>query len=480
MTETIRFLINGLAREVSGLAPTTTLLDYLRTIEHLTGSKEGCAEGDCGACTVVLGEWLDGHVRYRAVNACIVLLPTLDGRELITIEHLKALGSSALHPVQQALVERHGSQCGFCTPGFAMSLFALFHSRQGYSDADIHDAIAGNLCRCTGYRPILEAARDADRQPRPTLPDTAAALAALDRDDEFVYRTADGAFFAPRTPEQLAARLAEHPDATLLAGGTDVGLWVTKQHRTLPVLIHTGRVAALKRLRADDDGLEIGAAVAWTDAFDALAACDRSLSVMLGRFASVQIRNSATVGGNIANGSPIGDGMPPLIALAARIRLQSARGIRELALEDYYLDYGKQDRRPDEFVESLWLPRPAADTAFRVWKLSKRFDQDISAVCGAFALALRDGRVHTARIAYGGMAATPKRARGAETALIGQTWDEATLALAIIALEADFSPIDDMRASASYRRLSAANLLRRMFIETTRPDVETEVYRHAG
>jgi len=480
VTETIRFLINGLAREVSGLSPTTTLLDYLRTVEHLTGSKEGCAEGDCGACTVVLGEWLDGRVRYRAVNACIVLLPTLDGRELITIEHLKALGSGAPHPVQQALVERHGSQCGFCTPGFVMSLFALFHTREGYAEAEIQDAIAGNLCRCTGYRPILDAARDTDRQLRPALPDTTAALAALDRGGEFVYRAADGAFFAPRTCEQLAARLAEHPDATLLAGGTDVGLWVTKQHRQLPVLIYTGHVAELKRLHVGDDGLEIGAAVTWADAFEALAAYDRSLEIMLRRFASVQIRNSATVGGNIANGSPIGDGMPPLIALGARIRLQSARGTRELALEDYYLDYGRQDRQPGEFVESLWLPRLAEGALFRVWKLSKRFDQDISAVCCAFAIALRDGRVHSARIAYGGMAATPKRARAAEAALIGQSWDQATVTRACAALASDFSPIDDMRASAAYRRLSAANLMRRLFIESTRPDVDTEVYRHAG
>ena len=480
MSEPIRFILNGSLRQVQGTAPTMTVLEYLRTVEPLTGTKEGCAEGDCGACTVVVGELDGGRVRYRAVNACILFLPVLDGHELITVEHLRTLSGGDLHPVQRALVERHGSQCGFCTPGFAMSLFALFHERQDYDDTAIHDAIAGNLCRCTGYRPILDAARDARQRPRPPLPDTTGALKALQRDTEFIHSTPEGVFFAPRTTRELAARLADQPDAALLAGGTDVGLWVTKQHRKLPVLVHTGHVRELHRIEDTAAGLEIGAAATWSEAFEALARIDPSLEDLLSRFASVQIRNSATVGGNIANGSPIGDGMPPLIALGAQVVLRSVQGERRLPLEDYYLDYGKQDRRPGEFVEKLLVPRPSPDTVFRVWKVSKRFDQDISAVCGAFALELRDGTAVSARIAFGGMAATPQRARRVEAALAGRPWNEVTLAAAMAALERDFTPIDDLRASAAYRRLAARNLLRRLFVETTQPDIETRVYRHAG
>lgn len=487
----IRFILNGQAREVRDAAPTTTVLDYLRTAEHLTGTKEGCAEGDCGACTVVLGELDGGRVRYRAVNACILFVPVLDGRELITVEHLKTLAGGELHPVQQTLVQRHGSQCGFCTPGFAMSLFALFHERENYTQTEIQDAIAGNLCRCTGYRPILDAARDADRLPRPALPDPIAALETLQRDTVFSYTRPEGEFHAPRTLDELAALLDRRPEATVLAGGTDVGLWVTKQHRELPVLVYTGHVRELHRLEQTAEGLEIGAAVSWTDAFGALARIDDSLEDLLRRFASVQIRNSATVGGNIANGSPIGDGMPALIALGAKLVLRSAQGARTLALEDYYLAYGKQDRRPGEFVEKLIVPAKPESVLFRIWKVSKRFDQDISAVCGAFALELRPEAegllspagqrvVASARIAFGGMAATPRRARQAEATLVGQPLNEATLAAAMAAMDEDFTPIDDMRASARYRRIAARNLLRRLFIEATQPDTETRVYRHAG
>ena len=500
MTERIRFLLNGRVRDISDLAPTTTLLEYLRTVEHLTGSKEGCAEGDCGACTVVVGELREGRVRYRSANACILLLPMLDGLEVITVERLKTLAGGGPHPVQQAMVEHHASQCGFCTPGFVMSLFALYHedergnrhigNGEPVGAAEIHDAIAGNLCRCTGYRPILAAARAIASQTRPALPDTSSALTLLQRDRELAYRVPSGAFFAPRSLAELSSRLAKYPDATLVAGATDVGLWVTKQQRSLPILVHAGRVDALRRIASDDAGLMIGAAATWSEARAALVALEPGLAELLSRFASMQIRNSATVGGNIANGSPIGDGMPPLIALGARLRLCSNQGERELALEDYYLDYGRQDRRPGEFVASIFVPRPAPSTVFRVWKLSKRFDQDISALCGAFALDIRAARstpegdqpamVRAARIAFGGMAGIPRRASASEAALTGQPWTEASLEAAIAALDQDFTPIGDHRASAEYRRLAGGNLLRRLFVETTRPEVATGVYRHAG
>jgi xanthine dehydrogenase small subunit len=476
MSRPIRFHYRGAIHTVDNVCPTQTVLQHLREDLHCTGTKEGCAEGDCGACTVVIGELRGGALQLKAVNSCIQFTPTLDGRALFTVEDLQASDGS-LHPVQQALVECHGSQCGFCTPGFVMSLWGLYLKREDEGSAgapcrrDIDDTLSGNLCRCTGYRPIIEAARRMTELPaasfdRDSVKDALRALGAGGGAEPLSYEFQGRRFDAPKTVQQLAQLRAEFPNAYLLAGSTDVGLWVTKGLRDLPHIIYLGQVEELRALNEAEGFLEIGAAVTLEDAYNALCRRYPELSELRQRFASLPIRQAGTLGGNVANGSPIGDSMPWLIAAGAQVVLQSAAGSRVLALEDFYLGYQKKDLRADEFVAALRVPLPKADTVLRTYKLAKRFDQDISAVCAAFALTIADGRIEEARIAYGGMAATPKRAARAEAALRGQAWDEAALQAASSALEQDYAPLSDMRASSAYRMATAKNLLRRYWLET--------------
>ena len=473
MSQAIRFHYRGKLHEVQHASPTRTVLQHLREDLHCTGTKEGCAEGDCGACTVVVGELQeDGKLDLKAVNSCIQFLPTLDGRALFTVEDLRQ-PDDCLHPVQQAMVECHGSQCGFCTPGFVMSLWSLYlrHERDAEppTQREIDDALSGNLCRCTGYRPIIDAARRMGQLPRVTFDHTqvSQALAALRRDTPLTFTDGHQSFHAPRTVEQLAQLRQALPQARLLAGSTDVGLWVTKQLRELDQLIYIGQVASLRQVREHDGWLQIGAAVTLEQAY---AAAHRhypdQLSELWQRFASLPVRNAGTLGGNVANGSPIGDSMPWLIALGAQVLLYSVGGQRSMPLEDFYLDYQKSALQADEFVQAVHIPLPRADVRFRTYKLSKRFDQDISAVCAAFALTIVDDRVVQARIAYGGMAATPRRAARAEAELVGQTWDQARVRAAMAALAQDFAPLSDMRASAAYRLRTAQNLLYRYWLET--------------
>jgi xanthine dehydrogenase small subunit len=479
MAEAVRFLLGHEPRELRGLDPNLTVLNWLREHLRLTGTKEGCAEGDCGACTVVLGE-LDGDaIRYRAVNACILFTPQLAGKQLITVEHLRRPDGS-LHPVQQAMVERHGSQCGFCTPGFVMALFALYHGARTPSRRRILDVLAGNLCRCTGYRPIIDAARRmyelgegdhfSEREAQ-----TVEQLRALADHDRLAFAHSGKRYFAPRQLDDLAALCEQLPGACLLAGGTDVGLWVTKQHRDLDTLIYVGAVQELQRLEITNTHIEIGAAVTYTDAMDELGARWPDFGELIRRLGSVQIRNSGTIGGNVANGSPIGDSMPALIALGAELVLRKGAARRVLALEDFYLGYRQTALAPGEFVELIRVPLPRSGQQFRCYKIAKRFDQDISAVLGAFQVQLDGGRVADVRIAYGGMAAIPKRARACERALRDRPWTEATIAKGRAALARELAPISDMRASAGYRLLAAQNLLTKFFIETSAPAFATRV-----
>ncbi len=474
-TATIRFLLNGEPHSAAGINPHTTLLAYLRYTLGLTGSKEGCGEGDCGACTVVLGDLQDGRIHYRAVNACILLVATLHGKEVITVEGVRST-DGGLHACQQAMVDCHGSQCGFCTPGFVMSLYAM-HRMGAATDRDsINDTLAGNLCRCTGYGPIVEAAQtmgaltggDALAE---TEAERTALLASL-QDEKLLTLEHQNPltghhcrFYAPATLDDVRMLAANHPGATFLAGSTDVGLWITKQDRELDVIIYLGRVQALNTIDDRGDHWQIGAMVTYSDAHSLLGAAYTDFGEMIRRIGSVQIRNAGTIGGNIANGSPIGDSMPLLIALGATLVLDGMSGERRMLLEDYFLDYGKQDRDPGEFVQSLCVPKPQAGQIFRAYKLSKRFDQDISAVCGAFSLMMDGDMVASARIAFGGMAATPKRATAAEAALKGHPLDENSVTAAQAALAEDFAPISDMRASAGYRLKAAQNLIEKLRYE---------------
>jgi xanthine dehydrogenase small subunit len=470
MSTPIRFIYRGAVHEVSGVAPTQTVLQHLREDLHCTGTKEGCAEGDCGACTVVIGSLENGQLEMKAVNSCIQFTPTLDGKALFTVEDLQQAGG-ALHPVQQALVECHGSQCGFCTPGFAMSLWGMYLKQDGQacpSRREIDDTLSGNLCRCTGYRPIIDAARRMGELPRVDFDREAlaAALRGLQREAGAVYSVKGQTFHAPRSIDELAGGGAAPPPAVVLAGSTDVGLWVTKHMRELADIIYLGHVDALKTVRERDGTIEIGAGVSLEDAYAAVCASYPELGELRQRFASLPIRNAGTLGGNVANGSPIGDSMPWLIALGARLVLRGQDAERELALEDFYLGYQRKDLAPGEFVQALRIPLPRPGVVFRSYKLAKRFDQDISAVCAAFALDMDGGLVREARIAFGGMAATPKRAAQAESALRGRAWDDAAVRDAMAALAQDYAPLSDMRASSAYRMQAAQNLLRRFWFET--------------
>jgi xanthine dehydrogenase small subunit len=473
MRDKVRFLLCHELVELDRVDPTQTVLDWLRLDRCRTGTKEGCNEGDCGACTVVVARPQGDRLAYRAGNACIQFVATLDGCQLLTVEDLKG-PDGGLHPVQQAMVDCHGSQCGFCTPGFVMAMWALTRTAEELPGEEaIDDALAGNLCRCTGYAPIVRAVQQTYANgPRSDAIAARAAdtLARLrDNADEKTLVVGDGTrrFIAPATVDALAEVLLAEPSTTIVAGCTDVGLWVTKQLRVLDPVVYLGRIRELERIEETAESIEIGAGVSHSDAMAALAPHYPDMAEMWRRFASVQIRNAGTVGGNIANGSPIGDANPSLIAAGATLHLRRGDERRSMPLEDFFIAYGKQDRRPGEFVERISVPKPSPGTRYRAYKISKRFDQDISAVMAAFQIRLDGGRVAEARLSYGGMAAIPKRAAHAEAALVGRAWNEATVAAAMAALERDFQPITDMRASASYRLKAAQNLLRRLHIETT-------------
>ncbi len=460
----LSFVLNGEIVRLESIKPTTTLLNWLRRERRLTGTKEGCAEGDCGACTVAIADPIDATPRYRAVNACILFLPMLDGKAVRTVEGLSG-NDGRPHAVQTAMASEHASQCGFCTPGFVMSAFAARFDAAGGS---IDDTLAGNLCRCTGYGPIVDAAgkvATGDAEDRSRLAHDIALARSLVDHETLEAGDREERMFLPATRDALAELKSRFADAPLVAGATDVGLWVTKQHRTLPVTIHTGRVTELKQIEVSADRIVIGAGVTYSEAEQPLAHHYPDLGELIRRLGSRQVRNCGTIGGNIANGSPIGDMPPALIALGSTLRLRNGGETREIALEDYFIAYGKQDRRPSEFVESLSIPLDAAPDELSCHKVSKRFDQDISAVCGCFNVRIESGRVTSARIAFGGMAATPKRAKAVEAKLIGEPWAKATIEAAIPAFAEDFAPISDMRASAEYRLKVAHNLLRRCFHE---------------
>ncbi|WP_117193546.1 xanthine dehydrogenase small subunit [Rhizobium terrae] len=479
MSEAIRFILNGEEVTLKDFGPTETLLDYLRLKRRLTGTKEGCAEGDCGACTVLVGRLTEHGLRYESVNACIRFLGSLHGTHVVTVEHL-AGRDGALHPVQQAMVDCHGSQCGFCTPGFVMSLYGLWLSNSAPSPAEIESALQGNLCRCTGYEPIVKAAAQVaanrpsslfDPLERDRIQIMAKLWAIHSGNDTIVVEKAEAngvvRSIVPASVAAFADLLAEEPDATIVAGATDVGLWVTKQMRLLNPVIFINHLTELQSIEATEAGITIGAGVSYTQALGALAKEIPALGRLIDRIGGQQVRNMGTIGGNIANGSPIGDTPPPLIALGAELTLRTHAGRRTIPLEDYFIAYGRQDRLAGEFVERVFVPRPPEGSHFGVYKISKRRDEDISALCGAFNLALdAEGRVEKIRIAFGGMAGTPKRAKRVEEALLGQAWSWGVVSAVRDLFDEDYQPLTDWRATAEYRALAARNLLTRFFLET--------------
>ncbi len=478
----VRFLWRGDIVELDDFKPTTTILEFLREHQFAVGTKEGCNEGDCGACTVAIGRPEGGRMQYRAINACIQFLGTLHGAHLITVEDLRN-GDGNLHPVQTAMVEKHAAQCGFCTPGFVMSLFVLSHrgDKQPLSRQKITDAVAGNLCRCTGYRPIIDAAFEACDNPGQddfTENETKIIrkLESIDTVKPLFVGTEEQFFARPSTEDELADIFLKYPNALLVAGGTDVGLWVTKQLREFRQVIYLGAVASLKDCTEKRDGREIGAACTFTEVYDELAKIDPDMGELLHRIGSQQIRNSGTIGGNIANGSPIGDSPPALIALGASIELRMGDRTRWIPLEKFFIEYGKQDRGSGEYVRAIHIPDPGVDEHFRCFKIAKRFDQDISSVLGAMVFKLEKGAITDARIAYGGMAGTPMRASKTEAGLIGtKLSDRPAWQKVVDNLGIDFQPMTDQRASDTYRMQAAKGILTKALLELSTPDAATRL-----
>jgi xanthine dehydrogenase small subunit len=464
----VQFLLNGRPWREDIAPPTMTVLDWLRGRARLTGTKEGCAEGDCGACTIVLGRAVDGSLQYQAVNSCLMMLPQIGNCDVLTVEGLAGADGS-LHPVQQAMVDADATQCGFCTPGFVMAMFAFHHGGEGADDGVIHEALAGNLCRCTGYRSIVEACRRVAHGPADRFiagkAAAAAALAALPAWTD--YRAGAQVFVRPRSLPELFAALAQLPDALLLAGGTDLGLRASKDREAIPAVIALDAVEELRRIATLPGALELGGAVTYTEILPHIDRHFPSFRALVRRIGSRQIRNLGTIAGNLATASPIGDTIPCLIALDATVTLRSRAGERVMPVDKFITGYRETALLPGEVIAAIRIPLLEAGQDFSAYKLSKRFDQDIATVIAALRLERRDGKVRQLQAAYGGMAPRAMRAPNVEAAVSGQPWTPATIADIDAVLARDFTPIADHRGGAAYRLRAAANLVRRFQWETS-------------
>ena len=482
MMPEMKFILNDQDVTLSDVGPADTLLDHLRLAQRLNGTKEGCAEGDCGACTVLLGRLTANGLVYEPINACIRFLASCHGCHVVTIEHL-ASPDGGLHPIQKAMVEHHGSQCGFCTPGIVMSLYGLWMTNPTANATDIETALQGNLCRCTGYEPIIKAALAAGRaggQAQDALAQERDRVAARLRDmqGQTVELTkGQQRSIIPANVDELAQVLESNPKATIVAGSTDVGLWVTKFLRDISPAVFIGHL--MKDIQVSDGEIRLGAGVTYSEAAPIIRQHLPQAYDYILRIGGWQVRNMGTIGANIANGSPIGDTPPLLIALGARIVLRKGDARREIPLESFFIEYGKQDRAPGEFVEQVIIP--TCDGAkIAAYKISKRRDSDITAVAAGFCVTVEGDTITSARIAFGGMAGIPKRAAAAEAALVGQLFCKASFDAAAKAVLTDFQPLSDWRASAEYRSAISANLFRRFWLEQTEPDLPVRLNYAVG
>ena len=489
VTNTVRFVLDGKVVEAQGARRTTTVLDYLREQLHRKGTKEGCAEGDCGACVVMVGSLnASGQgVDYVPVNSCIQLLPTLDGKSVKTVESLKK-PDGTLHPVQQAMVNCHGSQCGFCTPGIVMSLVNLVQLNSSPNRQDVSDALSGNLCRCTGYAPILDAASKACGNKAALKLDDAAdvpllkeiqrsSTPTLSLEGEIivqpVVRTRKGnEFVSPATIAEVADYLVKHPTSTLLAGSTEVGLQVNKQYSRPDHIVYLGNVTELKQVKDTPQAWHIGAVVSLTEVESLVSKAYPDFAEVLRRFGSPPIRSTATLAGNIANGSPIGDTMPCLMALGATLTLRRGDKTRTVSLDKFYTGQKQTVLQAGEFIEFVVLPKPQAGQVFRAHKVSKRFEQDISATCAAISYTLKAGKLSGVKLAYNGLAPSPCRAPKLEAVLEGKAPPDVKESDLDAAIAVSFVARDGLRATWAYRSLVARNLVIDFIEEQTQTTTE--------
>jgi xanthine dehydrogenase small subunit len=473
----IKFMLNGQWVSESELDPSLSILRYLRTKKGLAGTKEGCASGDCGACTVLLGD-SDGEIaNYKAVNSCITLLGDVHGKHIVSVDGLNQDGTA--HPVQTAMVDKHGSQCGFCTPGIVMSLAGLREKQTSCSREDALEALSGNLCRCTGYRPIVDAALEsfqlADNN-NPVNQTAAWPVPELDR----CAGLSDGqaSYFAPQTEAELHSVLTDNPKATFIAGATDLALEMTQQYKEFDCLVSLSNVTELMQLTEQDDQLIIGGAATYSAVMPWLDTWYPQVVALFDRIGSLQIRNRGTIGGNVANASPIGDTPPVLLALDASVELASATTQRKVALKDFFLGYKQTVLEDGEYIRNVIIPKPEDNTYVKLYKVSKRYEDDISAVMAAFFFKIEQGLISEVRLAFGGMAATPKFAESAQALLLGKQMNDEVLTQAMRAISDDFAPMTDVRATDKYRIKVAQNLLQKAFIEIAETK-EIGVFQHA-